>query len=48
MEEQVRKDNEPTIKLPLIKGGDSLENLLNDMLSEQSKYVDDAAAKKSA
>ena len=34
VEEQVRKENEPTIKLPLIKGGDSLENLLNDLLSE--------------
>ena len=33
-DEKAKKVGEPTIKLPLLKGGDSLENLLNELLSE--------------
>ena len=34
VDEKAKKVAEPTIKLPLLKGGDSLDNLLNELLSE--------------
>ena len=34
IEAKIERDK---IKLPLITGGDSLDNLLNDMLTEQAK-----------
>ena len=44
-DEKAKKVGEPTIKLPLLKGGDSLENLLNELLSEQQKHLKEQAQK---